>query len=128
MAEELRPRGITAPALSPGFLRSEAMLDHLGVTEANWQEAGKKDRHFLESESPLYIGRAVAALAADDGVVSRTGRLFTSGRLAREYGFTDQDGRQPDFERYFMESSDEELRSLRGESLRSHERFLKTMG
>jgi len=96
LAEELRPYTVTALAIAPGFLRSEMMLDHFGVTEANWRDAGKQDEHFLESESPLFVGRAVAALAADPAAFRHSGRLTSSWALAREYGFSDYDGRQPD--------------------------------
>jgi NAD(P)-dependent dehydrogenase (short-subunit alcohol dehydrogenase family) len=106
MARELRKRDITSVALTPGFLRSEAVLDHFGVTESNWKEAGKKNSpnapdqndssaDFMVSESPRYIGRAVVALAADPKVRKKSGRVFSSWALAREYGFTDLDGTQP---------------------------------
>lgn len=97
MAPELYPHGVTSVAITPGFLRSEAMLERHGVTEANWRDAGAQDRNFLESESPLYVGRAVAALAADPRLLERTGQLFSSWTLARDYGFTDYDGRRPDW-------------------------------
>jgi len=97
MAPELKPHGVAAVAITPGFLRSESMLDRLGVTEANWRDAGKNDPNFLESESPLFVGRAVAALAADPNVLSKSGSLCSSWELAREYGFTDYDGRRPDW-------------------------------
>jgi NAD(P)-dependent dehydrogenase (short-subunit alcohol dehydrogenase family) len=100
MALELRKHGIAALALTPGYMRSEAVLDHLGVTEGNWQEGAKKDPHFSASETPFYVGRAVAALAADPQVMTRSGRVFTSWDLAREYGFTDVDGRQPHWDEY----------------------------
>lgn len=103
MAEELRPYNVTALALTPGFLRSEAMLEYFGVTEANWQEGAKKDPHFIASETPFYVGRAVAALAADPEVAVKSGGVYTSWGLAREYGFTDIDGRRPDWGRYFAE-------------------------
>jgi NAD(P)-dependent dehydrogenase (short-subunit alcohol dehydrogenase family) len=96
-AAELAPHGVAVIAITPGFLRSESMLQHFGVTEDNWREAGKKDANFLESESPLFVGRAVAALAADRKVRDRTGMLFSSWELARDYGFTDYDGRVPDW-------------------------------
>jgi NAD(P)-dependent dehydrogenase (short-subunit alcohol dehydrogenase family) len=104
MAEELRPYGVTALAITPGYLRSEAVLDHLGVTEANWREGAKKDPHFIASETPFYVGRAVAALAADPGVAARSGQVFSSWGLAKEYGFVDADGRQPDWGRFFEEN------------------------
>jgi len=97
MAAELVPHGVAAVAVTPGFLRSETMLERFGVTEANWQEGGKKDRNFLESESPLFVGRAVAALAQDPRILERTGQLFSSWELGREFGFTDADGRRPDW-------------------------------
>ena len=97
MAAELKPHGVAAIAITPGFLRSEAMLEGLEVSEANWRDAGQQDKNFLESESPLFVGRAVAALAQDDRVLERSGQLFGSWELGREYGFTDADGRRPDW-------------------------------
>jgi hypothetical protein len=97
LAGELRPHGVAAVALTPGFLRSERMLEHFGVTEANWRDAGAKDSNFLESESPLFVGRAVAALAQAPDLMARSGHLFSSWGLARELGFTDVDGRRPDW-------------------------------
>jgi NAD(P)-dependent dehydrogenase (short-subunit alcohol dehydrogenase family) len=95
MARELRRKNVTVVALTPGFLRSEVMLDHFGVTEANWREATKNDPNFEESETPLYSGRAVAALAADPNIAKKTGRVFSSWGLSDEYGFCDADGRKP---------------------------------
>jgi NAD(P)-dependent dehydrogenase (short-subunit alcohol dehydrogenase family) len=100
-AEELRPYGITAVAVTPGFLRSEAMLDGFGVTEANWRDGGKRDPHFLASETPHYIGRVIAALAADPDVHRRTGSVLTSWDLAEEYNIDDIDGRRPHWGRHF---------------------------
>jgi NAD(P)-dependent dehydrogenase (short-subunit alcohol dehydrogenase family) len=97
MAAELHQHGVAAIAIVPGFLRSESMLEHFGVTEATWRDGGKKDPNFLVSESPLYVGRAVAALAADPGVLARNGQLCSSWELARAYGFTDADGSRPDW-------------------------------
>jgi len=97
MAAELKPHRVAAVAITPGFLRSESMLEGFGVTEVNWRDHGKKDKNFLESESPLFVGRAVAAFAADDRMLERTGQLFSSWELGREYGFTDADGRRPDW-------------------------------
>ncbi|NUS14966.1 MAG: SDR family NAD(P)-dependent oxidoreductase [Streptomyces sp.] len=96
-AAELRPHGVAAVALTPGFLRSEAMLENFGVTEANWRDGAAKDPHFAYSETPAYLGRAVAALAADPHVMARTGRALATWGLYREYGFTDADGTQPDW-------------------------------
>jgi NAD(P)-dependent dehydrogenase (short-subunit alcohol dehydrogenase family) len=100
-AAELAPHGVTAVALTPGFLRSEAVLEHLGVTTETWRESD--DPHFLKSETPHYLGRAVAALAADPDVARHNGRALSTGPLAREYGFTDLDGTQPDFYDYWRE-------------------------
>lgn len=97
MAAELKPHGVTAVAITPGFLRSETMLERFGVTEATWRDGGKKDRNFLNSESPLFVGRAVAALAADPKVMKRSGQLCSSWELSRRYRFTDADGRRPDW-------------------------------
>lgn len=97
MARELRGRSLTALALTPGFMRSEAVLDHFGVTENSWQEGITKDPHFAASESPSYVGRAVAALAGDPAVAEKAGRVFSSWDLARGYGFTAVDGRQPNW-------------------------------
>ena len=100
MAADLRPHHVAAVALSPGFLRSEAMLDHFGVTEANWRDAARKDPHFLMSETPAYIGRAAAALAADPNVFEKSGSILTSWGLSEEYKFTDADGSRPHWGRY----------------------------
>ncbi len=97
MAEELRPKGIAAVAVSPGFLRSEAMLDHFGVTEATWRDGIRKDPHFAHSETPRFVGRGVAALAADRSMRKYAGRVLGSWQLARVYGFRDVDGRRPDW-------------------------------
>ena len=97
MATELKPYGVAAISITPGFLRSESMLERFGVTERNWRDAGRKDRNFLESETPLFVGRAVAALAQDPDVLERTGHLFSSWELAREFGFTDANGSRPDW-------------------------------
>ena len=106
LAHELEPHGGSAVALTPGWLRSEAMLDAYDVTEANWQDATKKMPHFAISESPAYVGRAVAALAADPERARRNGQSLSSGGLAQIYGFTDTDGSQPDAWRYVPEVQD----------------------
>jgi NAD(P)-dependent dehydrogenase (short-subunit alcohol dehydrogenase family) len=103
MAEDLRPHHVTALALTPGFLRSEAMLDHFGVTEANWRDGAKKDPHFIASETPYFVGRAVVALASDPNVGEKAGRTLSSWDLAREYGFSDIDGSQPHWGEYFAQ-------------------------
>jgi NAD(P)-dependent dehydrogenase (short-subunit alcohol dehydrogenase family) len=104
-AAELKPHGIAVMSVTPGFLRSEAMLEGFGVTEGNWRDAGRKDSNFLVSESPLYVGRAVAALAADPNIMDRTGMLYSSWELARDYKFTDYDGRRPDWGRHTIDWS-----------------------
>ncbi|MFD7908553.1 SDR family oxidoreductase [Kitasatospora sp. NPDC059722] len=96
-AAELKPHGVAAVALTPGFLRSEAVLDHFGVTEATWRDGVAADPHFARSETPAYLGRAVAALAADPDVMAKSGRALATWGLYREYGFTDADGTQPDW-------------------------------
>lgn len=104
MAWELRRHPITSLAVTPGFLRSEAMLEGFGVTEANWRDATAKEPHFIASETPFYVGRAVAALAADPNVAKKAGRVFSSWQLAKEYGFKDVDGQQPDWGEYFRKT------------------------
>ena len=100
-SSELAPHGVAAVSLTPGFLRSEEMLDHFGVQESNWRDGIAKDPHFALAESPAYVGRAVAALAADPGVMRWSGQALSSWVLAREYGFRDVDGSQPDWGRWF---------------------------
>jgi len=105
-AFELRRHGVTALALTPGYLRSEAVLDRYGVTEENWTDAIARDQHLAQSETPFFVGRAVAALAADPDVAKRSGRVFSSWGLAREYGFTDVNGSTPDWGAYFAAAFD----------------------
>jgi NAD(P)-dependent dehydrogenase (short-subunit alcohol dehydrogenase family) len=112
-AEALRARGIASVAITPGFLRSEMMLQHFGVTEATWRDAGKKDPHFLHSESPLFVGRAVAALAQDPDVLARSGDIYSSWELAREYNFTDADGSRPDWGAHFASILASEMPDMR---------------
>ncbi|WP_205696526.1 SDR family oxidoreductase [Conexibacter sp. SYSU D00693] len=102
---ELASHGATAVALTPGWLRSELMLQAMGVTEETWRE-GRNPHFGAISESPRFVGRAVAALAADPHVHRRNQGSFSSGELAREYGFTDLDGSQPDCWRYMVEVQD----------------------
>jgi NAD(P)-dependent dehydrogenase (short-subunit alcohol dehydrogenase family) len=109
LAQELGPRGATAVALTPGWLRSEMMLDAFGVSEANWRDACAFQPHFCVSESPLYVGRAVAALASDPDVARWNGASVSSGELAQVYGFTDTDGTRPDAWRYIVEHRDRGL-------------------
>ncbi|RSS73360.1 SDR family oxidoreductase [Streptomyces sp. WAC06614] len=106
LGHELGPRGSTAVALTPGWMRSEIMLEAFGVTEATWREATRKVPHFAISESPFYVGRAVAALAADPEVSRFNGQSLSSGGLAQVYGFTDRDGSRPDCWRYVVEVQD----------------------
>ncbi|MHC3389980.1 SDR family oxidoreductase [Streptomyces lavendulocolor] len=103
LGEDLKEVGGTAVALSPGYLRSEAMLDIYGVTEENWRDAVAEHPHFAIAESPAYVGRAVAALAADPGRHRWNGRSLSSGQLAKAYGFTDTDGSRPDGWAYFID-------------------------
>ncbi|NNF26538.1 MAG: SDR family NAD(P)-dependent oxidoreductase [Gemmatimonadetes bacterium] len=110
MSVELSGRPITALAMTPGFLRSEAMLDHFGVSEANWRDAVAQDRHFAQSETPLYVGRAIAALAADPEVGRYAGRTLTSWDIAREYGLRDADGSQPHWDDHLDSAIEEILR------------------
>ncbi|MFI7212581.1 SDR family oxidoreductase [Micromonospora maritima] len=100
---ELAPYGCTAVALTPGWLRSEAMLEHFGVTEATWRDGAKTDPHFVMSETPAFVGRAVAALAADPDRARWNGQSLDAGSLAQVYGFTDLDGTRPHFFRYHEE-------------------------
>jgi NAD(P)-dependent dehydrogenase (short-subunit alcohol dehydrogenase family) len=103
-SEELAQHEGTAVALTPGWMRSEIMLERYGVTEANWRDGAATNPHFAAiSESPRFVGRAVAALAADPDAHRHNGGSFSSGGLAREYGFTDLDGSQPDCWRYLVE-------------------------
>ncbi|MGH9158895.1 MAG: SDR family oxidoreductase [Vicinamibacteraceae bacterium] len=106
LAHELKPHGATAVSLTPGWLRSEAMLDAFGVTEAHWRDATTFQPHFAISESPAFVGRAVVALAQDPDVARWTGRSLSSGQLAKVYGFTDRDGSQPDAWRYMVDVQD----------------------
>lgn len=105
-AEDLKEKGldgITALALTPGFLRSEQMLDHFGVTEANWRDQIERDPYFASSETPYYIGRAVVALATDPNVHQKHGQVWATWTLSDEYGFTDVDGSRPHWGRFFAE-------------------------
>ncbi|MBN1529973.1 MAG: SDR family oxidoreductase [Thermoleophilaceae bacterium] len=103
LAQELEPHGGTAVALTPGWLRSEGMLDIYGVREDNWRDATERVPHFCISESPRFVGRAVAALAGDPEVARWNGESLSSGGLAQVYGYTDLDGTRPDCWRYMAE-------------------------
>ena len=101
LAADLRPHGVAALALTPGFLRSEAVLDHFGVTEATWRDAIAQDPHFAHSETPRLLGRAVVALAADPAIMDKAGGRFSTWGLAKEYGLSDVDGTRPDWGAHF---------------------------
>jgi NAD(P)-dependent dehydrogenase (short-subunit alcohol dehydrogenase family) len=107
LSQETKDRGITALAVTPGFLRSEWMLDQFGVTEATWRDAAARIKSFIASETPLFVGRAVAALAADPGVAAKNGRVFASWDLGEEYGVVDADGARPHYMRWLRENMPE---------------------
>jgi len=111
-AAELEAHGIAAMAISPGFLRSEAMLEGFGVTEDNWRDGAAKDPNFAHSETPAYLGRAVAALAADPHVMAKSGRALATWGLYKEYGFTDADGTQPDWSAHWADALEADLGPL----------------
>ena len=125
LAYELRNRGVTAVAVSPGLLRSEAMLERFGVTEATWRDQIARDPHWAESETPLFVGRCIAALAADPRHWRRSGEALTSWDLAEEYGVNDADGRRPHWGRHIEAAIDrewEQLADLARETLASGDR------
>jgi NAD(P)-dependent dehydrogenase (short-subunit alcohol dehydrogenase family) len=103
LSQELGEHGGTAVAITPGWMRSELMLEHHSVSEENWRDATERTPHFCISESPRFVGRAVAALARDPDVTRWNGQSVSSGQLAQVYGFTDLDGTQPDCWRYMVE-------------------------
>lgn len=103
LAAELRTHGVAALAITPGFLRSEAVLDHLGVTAETWRDGIARDPHFEFSETPRFIGRAIVALAADPDVLARSGSAVASWQIAKQYGLTDIDGSRPDWGRHAHE-------------------------
>ncbi|MFD5880545.1 SDR family oxidoreductase [Streptomyces yangpuensis] len=109
---ELKQHGVAAVAITPGFLRSEAVLDHFGVTEADWRDGVAQDPDFAHSESPAYLGRAVAALAADPQIMTKTGRALATWGLYEEYGFTDADGTRPDFAAHWAKNLEAEYGPL----------------
>jgi NAD(P)-dependent dehydrogenase (short-subunit alcohol dehydrogenase family) len=108
LSQELRGRDVTAVAVTPGFLRSEWMLDRFGVTEANWRDAAAKVPSFAASETPLFVGRGIAALAGDPGASRLNGRVVASWDLGDAYGVTDADGSRPHFLRW-LEAHDPEV-------------------
>jgi NAD(P)-dependent dehydrogenase (short-subunit alcohol dehydrogenase family) len=105
-AKDLAPHGATSVSITPGWLRSEMMLEAFGVTEDNWRDATSRVPHFAISETPRFVGRAVAALAADPDRSRWNGQSLSSGELAKVYGFTDVDGSRPDAWRYVAEVQD----------------------
>lgn len=105
-AQDLAKHGAMAVAITPGWLRSEMMLEAYRVTEANWRDATAIQPHFAISETPRFVGRAVAALASDPERARWNGQSLSSGQLARVYGFTDLDGSRPDAWRYLVEVQD----------------------
>jgi len=123
---ELNAHGAAAVAITPGWLRSEMMLEAFGVTEDNWQKAIKKDPNYAESETPSYLGRGIVALATDPEIMQKSGKVFSSWRLAEEYGFTDLDGRKPNWGRHFRETEDERVIRVRELMLQSHEDFIES--
>lgn len=101
MAQDLQAYNIVSIAVSPGFLRSEAMLEHFGVTEENWKEGANVDPHFIASETPYYIGAAIQCLASDPKIADKTGGVYSTWELSEVYGFRDIDGTQPHWGNYF---------------------------
>jgi len=101
--EEAKLPRLSAVAVTPGFLRSEYMLDQFGVTEENWRDAAAKVRRFAASETPYFLGRAIVALAADPKVHAKSGKVFGSWTLAKEYKFNDRNGTRPDWGKAFRE-------------------------
>lgn len=108
LSQELKGRGVTAVAVTPGFLRSEWMLDNFGVTEANWRDAAVKMKSFIASETPLFVGRGIAAMASDPDIARKNGRVFASWDLGEEYGVDDADGSRPHFVRW-LEANEPEM-------------------
>ena len=103
MANDLYKHGVAAMAVTPGYMRTESILEYMGVTEENWRDGARKDKNFLASETPCFVGRAVVALAADPKVMEKTGGVYGSWTLSDEYGFIDVDGRRPHWGRHFEE-------------------------
>jgi NAD(P)-dependent dehydrogenase (short-subunit alcohol dehydrogenase family) len=105
-AKDLAPHGATSVCITPGWLRSEMMLEAFGVSEENWRDATTRVPHFVISETPRFVGRAVVALATDPDRARWNGQSLSSGELAKVYGFTDLDGSRPDAWRYIREVAD----------------------
>ena len=117
---ELRKHGVAALAVTPGFLRSETMLEHFGVAEENWRDGIAKDPDFAASETPFFVGRAIAALAADPELLAKSGRVYSSWDLAREYEFDDVDGRRPDWGTHFAKTYGEQINACDDELYRRY--------
>jgi NAD(P)-dependent dehydrogenase (short-subunit alcohol dehydrogenase family) len=113
LSQELKGRNITAVAVTPGFLRSEWMLDQFGVTEENWRDAAKHEPSFIASETPLFVGRGIAAMAADPNVTAKNGRVVASWELGDEYGVLDADGTRPHFVRWLEQNQPEVAAKLK---------------
>lgn len=109
LSEELKQGGVAALSLTPGFLRSEEMLDYFGVSEENWKDAVAKEAHFIASETPAFVGRALAGLASDPNIMQKTGKAWSSWKLSDEYGFIDKDGNRPHWGNYYREKFGETL-------------------
>jgi len=106
LAEELAPHRVAALAITPGFMRTEAILEQFGATEATWRDAARNNAEakrfgFAGSETPCFVGRAVAALAADPSVLEKSGGVYSSWGLSEEYGFADVDGERPHLANYW---------------------------
>lgn len=126
LAEELRAHGVTAVSVTPGFLRSEVVLRHFGVTAATWREGIAQDPHFASSESPLFIGRAIVAFAADPARHERTGLILSSWELARHYGVVDEDGTPPDWGEHWRTAVMPTMPELR-DSIARHAEWLERL-
>jgi NAD(P)-dependent dehydrogenase (short-subunit alcohol dehydrogenase family) len=122
LGRELGPEGITAIAMTPGFLRSEEMLEHFGVTEANWRDAVANVPDFVASETPLFVGRCVAALAGEPDLSRRNGRVFASWDVAREHDLVDADGTRPHWGEHFARAYGRPFRRADDEAYASWER------
>jgi NAD(P)-dependent dehydrogenase (short-subunit alcohol dehydrogenase family) len=108
LAEELAPHGVSALAITPGFMRTEAIMEQFSATDENWREVAETNKEarrygFAGSETPCFVGRAVAALASDPNIARKSGGLYSSWGLSEEYGFTDLDGTRPHLGNYFEE-------------------------
>lgn len=124
LAQELRPHNVAAVAVTPGFLRSEAMLEHFGVTPETWMEQAARDPNFAHSETPGFVGRGVAALAADPKLMRWSGKAVASWTLARHFNLVDEDGRRPDWGTHFATSTDPMMVEVRAQHQASHTAYV----